>query len=405
MRYSIPAAIEAVQSRLRGIAERYDGDIPKTLEAFDQEHGICGKYDGQLVLLDYDQLRVKWTEYYGHVCRGLILDPFDNWDVVAFGLPKFFNHGEHYAADIDWASARCLEKCDGTMVQRFWNPYAGEFQYSTRFQLPGDLARNKCSGLSDMTWLQLIEKSIGGFLFDQPTNVTYVLEVMSPLNRIVVAHERPHFKLLAVRRIDSPPYPEIEVPSIHPRAPLSIDYVRDAGEAQALADGLPGTMSEGFVVVDKDFNRVKVKNANYVQLHRLKDGINSVGAVIMLARSNDYEEVTVHFPEFVKPIEIAKAVIDDVVEKHTRAYEDILREEPETQKAFALCTKVHSCVTIPSLLFTVRAGKQPTIRDALYAMRENSFIDIVKSRLPPEFVQMCMLPPNNPPPKGMAIDV
>jgi hypothetical protein len=53
-------------------------------------------------------------------------------------------------------------------------------------------------------------------------------------------------------------------------------------------------------------------------------------------------------------------------------------------------------------LFTVRAGKQPTIRDALYAMRENSFIDIVKSRLPTEFVQMCMLPPNNPPPKGMA---
>jgi hypothetical protein len=59
------------------------------------------KQQGSLYLLDYDQIAIKWREPYGYVCRGLILDSANDFAVVAFGLHKFFNIGEGFAADLD----------------------------------------------------------------------------------------------------------------------------------------------------------------------------------------------------------------------------------------------------------------------------------------------------------------
>lgn len=124
----IRTALKATQDYLRS---------GKTLAEFEAEHGIRGKSDGKHIILDYDQIAVKWTEPYGYVCRGLVLDAV-TFGLIAMGLPKFFNFGEHYASPIDWNTAKVFEKIDGSMVNRWWSPHTGKFEYSTSGSAPGE---------------------------------------------------------------------------------------------------------------------------------------------------------------------------------------------------------------------------------------------------------------------------
>lgn len=384
--HSIKDALEATQSALRSAVMLASGDIKLALDNFEAQTGIRGKSDGSLVILDYDTMNVKWTQPFGYVCRGLILDPLDNWAVVAFGLNKFFNHGEGPAAVIDWSSAVCFEKLDGSMVQRYWNPYTGQFEFSTRFQLHQNMATNKVSSLSNMTWLQMVEAAFGTWAVQQPKNETWVFEVQTPLNKIVVQHKTFKVNLIAIRNIDT-----LCERSVHGQtnAAFSTNFMRTAEEAKSVADTYAGTEQEGFVVCDANFNRVKIKNVQYVALHRLKDGINSVGAVINLAKSGDYEEVVVNFPEYKRALDMAIATIGDLVLEHEQAYED-LKCLP-TQKEFALAVQARG-LRCSSALFLTRAGKATDVKRAIMDQREAAFVDCVKSKLGPEFIQFCMLP-------------
>src|SRR5690606_5578049 len=53
---------------------------------------------------------------------------------------------------------------------------------------------------------------------------------------------------------------------------------------------------EGYVVVDKDFNRVKIKNPKYVSLHHLKGSL-AEWRIITLVKSNEVDEFISSFPE------------------------------------------------------------------------------------------------------------
>jgi len=53
-------------------------------------------------------------------CRGIILDSKNGWQVVAFPYKKFFNHGEPFASEIDWTTAKIFEKIDGSLASVYW---------------------------------------------------------------------------------------------------------------------------------------------------------------------------------------------------------------------------------------------------------------------------------------------
>lgn len=377
MEIDIKAAVAAVQAYLHGRV--YGDELPlgAALKRFEDEHGICGKTDGQLVILDYNTLSpsLSWSEPYGYVCRGLILDA-RTFDVISFGLPKFWNLGESEAAAIDWSTARVVEKLDGSMVQRFFNPHTSRFEYSTRYQLPHELAKNEVR--PGLTWLDLINRCIDPSTYPvQPPNRTFVYEVMSPANRIVVRQTDYSSKLIAVRELRD--LEERVVPD--DVGPRSFSYT-SATETQIYAETFKGTDQEGFVVVDGSFRRVKVKGSDYVRLHRLKDNNASPRALINLARSGDYEEVLTHFPELRPPVEQAIEALETLVRAHEAANDDL--KSIEAQKDFAIAVNARG-LQYPAALFLARSGKASSIRAAFEAMRESAFVDLVRSRLPPDF--------------------
>src|SRR4051812_7540092 len=88
-----------------------------------------------LVLLKYNQINSPMGERIVEECRGLILDQERDWAIVSYPYMKFYNHGEPYAAPLDWSTARVYEKLDGSLIVLYH--YAGEWQAATSGQADG----------------------------------------------------------------------------------------------------------------------------------------------------------------------------------------------------------------------------------------------------------------------------
>lgn len=453
---NIPEAIEATKQAVRDAFE--DVSSASAAGHMLENHGIKMKSAGGLIILNYDQIRVKWTEPYGHVCRGLILlDDLGglglpgrgDLPVVAFGLTKFFNVGETHAPEIVWPAmvpgpfdqfiqpVEILEKLDGTMIQRFWNPVSHEFDYSTRYQLPSELRVNEV--VPGKTWRKLLDEASRGLFQplernewgnpDQPHPVyqdpreTWVLELCARENKVVVDYPEPKLVLLARRRRDSfvelPILPDTSTDSdlASPSGKLARPRVWSFDHPEKLAKFLNdngGPALEGVVLKQTrgvEILRAKDKALKYVHLHRLRGGLTSFGALVEIALSGDHEELTTYFPEYKPVLDRLIREWEGLIQRHEEAYRRILNletvkkeewlrnasepvflmtDEPEmTQKEFAdFVTRYGTYFKDPpepleftSALFKVRAGKCGSIREAFLQARDSAKEDLLKAKV------------------------
>lgn len=311
-----------------------------------------------LHLLKYNQIASDFREPIVRECRGIILDATDHWRVVARGFDKFFNHGEPNAAAIDWTTARYLEKLDGSLCMVYH--HADEWHVATTGSpdAGGDI---NGTGLrfSDYFW-QTFGTKHGGFECSK-SGMCFLFELMGPANRVVVQHAEPRLVLLGARVRESGEELTAEHARIYIGNDREIETVR-AFPLGSIDDVVAsfGTMSplaqEGYVVVDKAFNRVKVKHPGYVALHHAKDGL-SQRAFVEIARSGETPEVIAAFPELKPSLDEARARFDGLVGDVEADYAR-LRDRP-TQKEFALDAVKTRC---SGALFAVRAGKAPSVR-------------------------------------------
>ena len=343
-----------------------------SLDLFHEEHGIRGKSDGNHIILNYDMLSVDWAQPYGWACRGLVLCAH-TFNVLGFGLNKFFNSREDNAATINWETAKIFEKIDGTMLNRWFSPYTGKFEYSTRYQLPGDLEANIIND-TGITWKALVDRCVGDLpdSLNQLETETIIFEITSDINRVVVKHNGFNCTLLA-RRCNQT-LQEVDL-SEHPLAPRTFNF-SSLEEITLFANKLKGTESEGYVVVDDQFNRIKIKGEEYVRLHHLKN--NSAGSLkrlILAIRHGEFDEVVSYFPEFKQPMVSIQLVIDNLIAQHSNCYERI--KDIQEQKEFAL-TLQSKKLLLPGLLFITRAGKANSVEEAFNLMDDNKFIKYIE---------------------------
>lgn len=225
--------------------------------------------------------------------RGLILDSDQNWAVVAHPFHRFFNLGETGAADIDWSTARVQEKLDGSLIT-MWH-YAGVWHLSTR-KIPGANTAVGDWGISfaDLFWrCWNSQYGDGGFQWLTP-GATYCWELTSPLNRVVTLNTQERITLLAVRDADGQ---ELDVRQFSDR----FDVVRhfDLGSAQLVTEAaelLDPMSQEGYVVVDYQFRRVKIKGSQYVAIHHTVTSMNT-RSIVELIQRGEADEVMTYFPE------------------------------------------------------------------------------------------------------------
>ena len=100
---------------------------PDTWEEKLNEKLIRTNHNGDLVCFKY-ATEADFSDPLVCEARGIIIDVIQRV-VICWPFDKFFNVQEQYAADIDWNSARVLEKIDGSMIKLFW--YKDEWRLAT----------------------------------------------------------------------------------------------------------------------------------------------------------------------------------------------------------------------------------------------------------------------------------
>jgi hypothetical protein len=291
--------------------------LPEDVKANIQVREKNGMY-----LYNYSNVRIVERDHPVLVkCRGLVLDKTGK--VLNYPLDRFFNPHERESSWIDWDTAVVLEKVDGSLICVFWN---GEgWEVTTR----GSFYPNKGGGYADFAE-KFKELFTNWDRLDR--GYCYIFEMCSKMNRIVTWYNTEFVTLIGVRDLTS----LAELPLVllqHAGADLGVRTpkvydVHDLEACRAMFESFPDD-EEGFVVVDADFNRIKMKQDSYLAMAKIKmlsedDILDYVRGKIALdgellqkdpdvkAKVDSLRNRWTMFNEFMT------SVFDDLVKKETR---------------------------------------------------------------------------------------
>lgn len=247
-----------------------------------------------LVLLKYDQLNSNMGERIVQECRGIILDESDNWSVISYGYNKFFNYQEGAAAKIDWSTSRVYEKLDGSLMTLYYYDNMWHVSSSGRPDASGEVMNTNLT-FKDLFW-DVWNKL--GYKLPNNTDTSFMFEMMTPLNRVVVRHESSNIVLHGARRLSD--FVELDPLAVASNNGWRCVKTFNLNSMDAIvesAKNLDPMESEGYVVCDANFNRVKMKTPQYVAVAHLKDGF-STRRMLEIVRSNENNEFLSYFPEY-----------------------------------------------------------------------------------------------------------
>jgi hypothetical protein len=295
---------------------------------------------GDLASLKYNQIESPMHEPIVQECRGMVVDVARR-KVLAWPYNKFWNHGDALAAAIDWATACVQEKLDGSLMILYWDPGVSSWVVaSSGTPLAGgafgsDLSRT----FADAFWQAFGDLGMA-YPLDIDIDSCFMFELCAAENRVVVRHEKPRIVLHGAREVGSGVEWSYES-LLRIGADLGWEVVRSypigtIDDCLAAAGALDPLATEGFVVVDASFNRVKIKSPRYVALHHMK-GEATPRRAIELWQSGETDELLAHFPEMAAAV---LPVQDRLESAALRALADyVANRRAPTRKDFAVAVK------------------------------------------------------------------
>jgi len=227
------------------------------------------------------------------ICRGIIFNTTTG-DLIARSFPKFFNIGERPESSLEnlpQGAFEVFEKMDGSMGSLYKLP-TGEWAVATPGSMDSPQAREATKMLSQYD------------LSTIPDNVTPVVEIIYPENRIVVDYaDRRELILLTVFNRDGSEWSTLEVDGLaifcgfgRPKIYGHIDL-----ENLTFAEN-----AEGYVIRFTSGLRVKAKSPVYVMAHRFLTNV-SIPRVVEGCRDGSIAAVAAQCPP------TWQATLDDLV--------------------------------------------------------------------------------------------
>lgn len=296
------------------------------------------KDDGPYCIFNYNQIKSDFSISLVQEARGLVFRIDNGVKLVCMAFQKFFNYSEPNAHPIDWASAKIQEKVDGSIIKVWydegWHVSTNGVidAFKTDLQLP--TAEFKSFGELFMTaW-----KNSTSFDFDYLLSKDYtsIFELVSPFNRVVVPYKDITTYTIGCRNnFTGKEYP-FTLPAFNAPKVYSFASFEDMIESTKT---LPYSQ-EGYVVVDKDYNRVKVKSLAYLRVHHLKDNGNvNLKRVLELVKLNEIDEYLSYFPEYTEIFTGVKNRYDNTMKMISEIKEEVIslrNQYASNRKGFAL---------------------------------------------------------------------
>lgn len=338
-------------------------------EILKKECGITVKEEYPYVIFNYG-IDSDFSNPIVQEARGIIIN-VETLEVVCFPFRKFGNYNESYADKIDWNTARVQEKIDGSIV-KMWYDKSGKWIFSTNAMIyAGKAIANAMTG---ETFMNIIEKAdnfhdIAKVNDVLNKNYTYIFELVSPETQIVIKYDKPHLYHIGTRNnITGRELIEdigIEKPKEYPLKSLN-DCINAAIKLNQSEDGeVHSVKQEGYVVVDGEWNRIKVKSPDYLMLHHLSSNANfSKERIVGLIRNKtmSVSDICEEFPSFAHYFKYYEFKVSEL-EYQANAFCDltkrIYKEYNHDRKAVAMIIKNHRLSAIGFMcLGSGKSGKE-----------------------------------------------
>jgi hypothetical protein len=372
------------------------------------QHGIYVSLskNKRKISLNYDMIETLNSDVLSWDCRGLILSKHDfsefevlengsiNLDciigdtkIIAFGMKRFFNHGQAEAANIDWNNKHLsiLEKLDGSLCLCYYDPYTCLWNIATRSCPEADIPLDG----GEFTFRILFEKAVDqtcGLSFDEFTqkldkNITYCFELTSPYNKIVVYYPNTNITLLAARDIRS--VNELDIRTLNVPVPCVNSYKHlSLPDLIKLINSLSPIEHEGVVICDDNFNRIKIKSASYIAAHKSRFSIGKY-SLMQLILSEKEDDVIPFLPEdIVNKIIKMKTGLHNFIAYYEARFIELSLEansiKYNDKKTFAQLLQVTDLWQAP--LFSMFNNKAKSIKEFIIQNKRNniysaSFLD------------------------------
>lgn len=235
-----------------------------------RDYHVKVKKDGCYAIFNYS-FDCVYSEPIVQESRGIIID-YERLRVVCWPFRKFGNHNESYADEIDWSTARVLEKVDGSIIKLWYDGIREEWQFSTNGMIRAESAL--VEGYLGVSFFDVIRRADNycDIPFERLDKAkTYIFELVSPETQIVVDYGETMLYHIGTRSNISGKESEEDI-GIRKPASYPITSLDECIKA-ALALNEDGATEEiereGFVVVDANYNRVKVKSPSYIMMNKL----------------------------------------------------------------------------------------------------------------------------------------
>lgn len=259
-----------------------------------EPYSLAIRRDGGYILFKYNQISSDFSIPLVRESRGIIFRERD-WKLVCLPFSRFFNIQEPTAAEIDWATAVVQEKLDGSLIKVWWD--GDVWHVSTNGTIDAcDADVSSVNPIGDNFYDLFLHAAIGQelniSLFNK--NNTYLFELTSPYTKIVVHHSETSITHLATRSNLTGEYLEHDIGI---RTPRSYE-LSSPDECLLASEELPFN-DEGYVVMDANFNMVKIKSPAYVEAHRLvSNGVITPKRILGLIEIGEMDEFLAYFPEY-----------------------------------------------------------------------------------------------------------
>jgi len=347
------------------------------------EYGVYSKQHNQypnLYQFTYDQIESSKIKDHPIVreSRGIILDRDASWSVVARPFDRFFNWGENVTeVNFDWSSFVAQEKIDGSLMILY--NYLGKWNVATK----GSPDANGTIGDNSFTFAELFWETFKQQMYSvsdlDPRN-TYMFELTSKYNRVVTSQLNNEGKLTLIGVRDNNTGQEFPVSLYKDIFDVVRSYdMNTIDEILIAAKELDPSKQEGFVLVDKNYNRIKVKSEKYVLIHHLKDSIDDE-RIVELIRTGEDSEVFAYFPdiknrydEIKKGVNVFIGILDVFWNLHI---DETINMSKISQKEFALYVQDNFDESIHSYFYMRRSGKVKNATEWMNKLRPEKVLEV-----------------------------
>ena len=358
---------------------------PNTWETICEEKNIRVKRDATLPYVIFNYIiNADFTDPVVKEARGIIID-IEKLEVVCWPFNKFGNSHESYADTIDWRTARVQEKIDGSIQKLWFSKRLGVWVWSTN----SCIFATEAKAASGRTFQAIIESTPEyallkeGLLNRLTKAYTYIFELVSPDNQVVIRYPDARLWHIGTRNNTTGDEYDLFIDIQRPKEyPLHSLAACKKAAMELNKNDFPD--AEGFVVVDKNWHRVKIKSPEYLLWHHAvsNDGFNKETAYDLF-RSDDFswDVFSSNVSEYVlkKAKFYSQAIVQalDAVEyvvDRTRA----LQSQGLSRKDIALQIK-----DLPGAAFGFKAlSNDLDVNGLIELMGVNSFLKLV-----PEYVE------------------